>query len=124
VAPVSYLVFSLLFVALALVPVAGAVVRQRTGRRWWRAVAFSMVVLLVLTVIFDSLMVHVDLFRYDQSRSLGLDVLLTPVEDLAWPVAAALLVPSLWVLATPRGDRRSLGVRSRRGDGPREDRPE
>lgn len=110
----SYLAFSLLFVALALVPVAGAMVRQRTGRRWWRAVLFSMVVLLVLTVIFDSLMVHVDLFRYDQSRSLGLDVLLTPVEDLAWPVAAALLVPSLWVLTPSARPARRPAPRPRR----------
>ena len=48
--------------------------------------------LLALTVVFDSLMVSVGLFRYDQSRSLGIDVLLTPAEDLAWPVASALLV--------------------------------
>ncbi len=112
----SYLVFSLLFVAATLVPVTAAVLLGRAGRRWWAAVAFTAAVLLVLTVIFDSLMVSVDLFRYDQTRSLGVDVLLTPIEDLAWPVAAALLVPSLWVLSDRglRGSARPARPRSRR----------
>lgn len=115
----SYLAFSLLFVAATLLPVAGAVLSRRTGRVWWQAVAVAMAALLVLTVVFDSLMVRVDLFRYDQSRALGIDVLLAPVEDLAWPVAAALLLPALWRLrrgARPPGShrpRRRRVVRSR-----------
>lgn len=103
----SYLAFSLLFVAAALLPVVGAVVRGRTGRSWWLSVAVAMAALVVLTVVFDSLMVSVDLFRYDQSRTLGVDVLLAPLEDLTWPIASALLLPSLWRLA--RRDRSKPG---------------
>ena len=110
----SYLTFSLVFVAAALVPALLAVLTQRTGRRWWLAVLLAMAALVVLTIVFDSLMVAVGLFRYDQTRSLGVDVWLTPVEDLTWPVASAVLLPSLWALS----DR--LGVRSPvRRSGPR-----
>lgn len=105
----SYLVFSLLFVAATLLPVAGATLTGRTGRTWWLSVAGAMAALVVLTVVFDSLMVSVDLFRYDASRTLGIDVLLAPLEDLTWPIASALLLPSLWVLAG----------RTRRGSGER-----
>ena len=81
-----------------------------------------MAALVVLTVVFDSLMVSVDLFAYDQARSLGIDVVLTPVEDLAWPVASAVLLPSLWALSVrpaaprpaPRRLRRPPGARSPR----------
>jgi lycopene cyclase domain-containing protein len=103
---VSYAAFSLVFLAVSLVP-AGLVLVRRTARApgttWWRSVLVTMMALVVLTVIFDSLMVSVDLFTYDQARSLGIDVVLTPLEDLAWPVASAVLLPSLWALALRRG---------------------
>jgi lycopene cyclase domain-containing protein len=59
-------------------------------------------VLLVLTAVFDSLMIAADLFRFDESRLLGWHVGLAPVEDLAWPLAAALALPALWELLGPR----------------------
>ena len=68
--------------------------------------------LLLLTVVFDSLMIAVDLFRYDEAQLLGWSVGLAPIEDLAWPVAAGLLLPSLWELfARPADD----GERERSG---------
>jgi len=94
------------YAGLAAVVVAGALVValvvarvRRLGPRWWAATAVAAVVLMVLTVVFDSLMIAADLFRYDDAALLGVRVWLTPVEDLAWPVVAALLLPALWVLA-------------------------
>jgi len=85
--------------SLVVAVVAGAV--RRLGVRWWATTAVTAVVLLALTVVFDSLMIAADLFRYGDGELLGPRVWLTPVEDLAWPVVAALLLPSLWALATP-----------------------
>ena len=94
---------------LFLLPVAGLAVvvawRRRLGARWWTATAVSAVVLLVLTVVFDSLMIHVDLFRFESAHLTGVRLLLAPLEDLAWPLAAVLLLPALWELARPRTDR-------------------
>jgi len=76
--------------------------RRRLGPRWWAATAVSAAVLLLLTVVFDSLMIHVDLFRFAGEHLTGVRLLLAPLEDLAWPLAAVLLLPALWELARPR----------------------
>jgi lycopene cyclase domain-containing protein len=82
-----------------------AAVRRRPGPRWWLITAATIAVLLVLTIIFDSLMIAADLFRYAEDDLLGVRFLLTPLEDLAWPLAAGLLLPSLWLLLTPQEER-------------------
>lgn len=108
----SYAIFSLLFLAVAAVVALGTALRLRPGTRWWLAVAAAAVALVVLTIVFDSLMVSVDLFRYDATRALGVDAWLAPVEDLTWPVASALLLPSLWALSSRIGGLRSPERRS------------
>ena len=55
-----------------------------------------------MTAVFDSLMIAVDLFRFAEGDLLGIRIGLAPVEDLAWPVAAGVLLPSLWLLLTPK----------------------
>ena len=69
------------------------------------ATALTALVLLALTVVFDSAMIAADLFRFDASQLLGVRVGLAPLEDLAWPLAAGLLLPSLWLLLTPQEER-------------------
>lgn len=79
--------------ALAL----GALVRRPT-RSWWWATGATIVVMLALTVVFDNVMIAADLFQYESDQISGLKLGLAPVEDLAWPVAAALGLPGLWLL--------------------------
>lgn len=109
----SYAVLGLVFVAVAAV-LATAVARlARLPRRWWSATLLVGVVLMVLTAVFDSVMITADLFRYDESALVGPRVWLTPVEDLAWPVFAVLALPALWELAGLAGSlrsRRAAGV--------------
>jgi lycopene cyclase domain-containing protein len=95
---VSYPVVALLFLAVAVVVAAAAAAVRRPGRRWWLCTAAVAAVLLVLTAVFDSLMIAADLFRFDESRLLGWHVILAPVEDFAWPLASALALPALWEL--------------------------
>ncbi|WP_193106025.1 lycopene cyclase domain-containing protein [Brachybacterium sp. FME24] len=83
-----------------LMTVTAAVVR-RPGKRWWAVTAATVLVLLALTLIFDTVMIAADLFRFEESLLSGVMLGLVPVEDLAWPVAAGLLLPSLWLLLTP-----------------------
>lgn len=91
--------------AAALVLVAAAVLR-RPDRRWWLATAATALALVLLTVIFDNLMIAADLFDYgDQHRS-GVQLGLAPIEDLAYPLGAAILLPALWVRLRDRGTRR------------------
>ena len=82
-----------------------AVLRRRPGRRWWLTTAVTIVVLLVLTAVFDTLMIAADLFRFADDDLLGIRVGLAPLEDLAWPLAAGLLLPALWLLLSPQEER-------------------
>jgi lycopene cyclase domain-containing protein len=86
------------FLALAATALLLATVLRRPGRDWWVATGITLVALLVLTVVFDNLMIAVDLFRYRDDQVSGVSVGLAPVEDLAWPVAAALGLPALGLL--------------------------
>jgi len=97
---VTYLGLGLVFVAACLVVAVVTGVRRREPH-FAASVAITAAVLVALTIVFDSLMVASDLFRYDEATLVGVRIWLTPVEDLAWPVAAALLLPSVWVLLGP-----------------------
>jgi len=86
------------FLAGSVLVLVLAVVLCRPDRTWWLATAATTVTLVVLTVVFDSLMIAVDLFRYDEDALSGVRLALAPVEDLAWPVAAVGVLPALWLL--------------------------
>ncbi len=98
----TYLLLDLVVVAAAAVLAAcGARAARRQGTPFGVPVAVTLLVLVALTVVFDSVMIRADLFRYDPGQLVGLAVWHAPVEDLAWPVVAALALPSVWVLLTP-----------------------
>ena len=101
----TYAVLAALFIAAGALLALTATRIARLSRRWWLSTLLVGLLLLVLTAVFDTLMIVADLFRYDESALLGPRVLLVPVEDFAWPVFAVLAVPALWEL---------LGRRSRR----------
>lgn len=60
-------------------------------------------VLLVLTLVFDTLMIAVGLYVYTPGKILGVYLWGAPVEDFAYPLAAVLLVPALWTWLGRRG---------------------
>lgn len=94
----TYLALGSLFLIPPVVIALVAALLRRPNRAWWTATAITALVLVALTVMFDSLMIAVDLFRFDEEALTGIRLLLAPVEDLAWPLAAALLLPALWQL--------------------------
>ncbi|GEA80511.1 lycopene cyclase domain-containing protein [Cellulomonas uda] len=99
-------------VACAAVAAWAVATEPRRGRRPARLLAvlgLTAAALCLLTVVFDSLMIAADLFRYDEAALLGPRVGRAPVEDLAWPLAAALALPSLLALTT---DRRTTEARA------------
>lgn len=96
----SYLLLNAVFLAVVLLLVLLALRGARTGgsgrARWWARSAVVFTLLAVLTVVFDSIMIWADLFRFEDEHMSGLRIWLAPVEDLAWPLAAALLLPAVW----------------------------
>jgi lycopene cyclase domain-containing protein len=96
---VTYALIIPVFLALALVP-ATLLVRGPSPapppRRALAVLGLSMLVLAVLTVVFDNLMIAAGFFDYGAGSLTGARIGLVPVEDLAYPLAALLLLPTLW----------------------------
>lgn len=89
----TYVVLSV--VVLAIVAVATVPVLRRLPRR---PLLLTALVLLALTVVFDNIIVGVGLVAYDESLISGVKMPIAPVEDLAYAIAAVMLVPVLWEL--------------------------
>ncbi|MGD7003009.1 lycopene cyclase domain-containing protein [Corynebacterium halotolerans] len=89
----TYLLLSLPFLILAAVIWA---VRRHSAPRQLQVTAIVGAVLLVLTAIFDNLMIWGELVGYGDAQRLGLQVGLVPVEDFFYPIFVALIVPALW----------------------------
>ena len=96
------------------IPVVGAALiawwrlRGAERRRLLIGVGGSLVVILVLTAIFDNLMISSGLVAYDDALTSGIKLGVAPLEDFAYAVAAAVFVPSVWCVLTaahPAGDR-------------------
>ncbi|MCV2393029.1 lycopene cyclase domain-containing protein [Actinotalea sp. M2MS4P-6] len=101
----TYALLAVPFLVAALVVLV--VAQRRTGGPSWRVVGGVVGVLLVLTVAFDNVIVGVGLVGYDDDLTLGVRLGVAPVEDLAYAVGAALLLPAVWRLlgARPEVDR-------------------
>ena len=52
--------------------------------------------MLVLTALFDNLIIAAGIVEYDHSKLLGIYVGVVPLEDFAYTVVAVLLVPTIW----------------------------
>lgn len=97
--------YALLSAGFLAVAVLGGVLFARAAgpaRPVWGAVAIAGVALLVLTAVFDTLMIAAGLFTYEDGLVSGVRVGLAPVEDFAYPLAVAVALPALWVLLTRR----------------------
>jgi lycopene cyclase domain-containing protein len=102
----TYALLALLFLIVAAVPAATATLTGHLASSWWRTTATVALVLVILTAVFDSIMISFDLFKYDTAALLGPRVARVPIEDFAWPVAAAIALPALWALLGRRATER------------------
>ena len=68
------------------------------------AMVVTIVALFLLTAVFDTIMIATGLFHYSPDHLLGVHIGLAPLEDFAYPLAGAILLPALW--AALRGRRR------------------
>ena len=96
----TYLLISLPFLAAAVtVGLIGLPADPAARRRRWTGIGFATVALLVLTAVFDTLIIANGIVDYDDARRIGLAIGLAPVEDFAYPLAGVLLVPAIWTIA-------------------------
>lgn len=105
----SYPILALLVVAVAaVISVPLLWVGARTGlRRTLAAMGIAALAVGILTAVFDSIMIAAGLFQYVEDRLLGVHIGLAPIEDFSYVIAAALLLPALWVALGRRAEGRS-----------------
>jgi len=96
----TYLLVLAPFLAATALAVALTARRPRFGARM-AASAVAAGILILLTAVFDNLMIAVGLFTYPDELISGLRIGLAPVEDFAYPLCAAFLVPAVFTLLAP-----------------------
>lgn len=92
----NYWTLNAIFLAVVALVAIGAAMRIRSTRPWV-AIAITLGVLLVMTAVFDNVMIGVGLVGYEPSLISGAFIGIAPLEDFAYAVAAAILLPSLWM---------------------------
>jgi lycopene cyclase domain-containing protein len=97
----TYPLILLPFLLLTIIVTAASATRPRFAQRM-RASAWTAGVLVLLTAVFDNVMIAVNLFSYPPEHLSGLRIGLAPLEDFAYPVCAAFLVPAIFTLVSPR----------------------
>lgn len=65
---------------------------KRPSRPW----LVTFVALLILTFVFDNLLIWLDVYSYASSKILGIHIGLAPVEDFMYVLLAAIVVPAIW----------------------------
>lgn len=89
----TYLLISLPFlIAAALL----WLLRLRRYPRQFAVTASVLLVVTVLTIIFDNMMIYFGNVDYGSEQNLGLYIWLMPVEDLFYPLFAVLVIAALW----------------------------
>ncbi|MCW1248677.1 lycopene cyclase domain-containing protein [Acaricomes phytoseiuli] len=103
----SYVLLCLLFLVIATAVTGYALTRTSDARglvrRWWKSWALTLSIVLALTAVFDNVMIMVGLMEYAGQHISGLRIGLAPIEDFSYPLAAAILLPGLWLLLTDKG---------------------
>lgn len=103
----TYLLMSLPFLGAGLIVFAvGALqaTRRGTAGRYFSSWAAATGALVVLTAVFDNVMMMAGFFDYGTEQISGLRLGLMPLEDFFYPIVAALLLSGAWQLLG--GDRR------------------
>lgn len=98
----TYWLLNLPFLVVAAT--AGILALKRLS---WPAIGVTAAVLLVLTAIFDNLMIAIGLVAYEPSLISGAFVGRAPLEDFAYALAAIIGLPALWTLLGGRAKSRT-----------------
>ncbi|MET0480730.1 MAG: lycopene cyclase domain-containing protein [Mycetocola sp.] len=98
----TYVTLSLVFLAIAAAVLAVALATARDRRRllsrWWLPAVTTAIALTVLTAVFDNVMIATGLMVYEPGHLAGILIGAAPIEDFAYPAAALLMLPAVWLL--------------------------
>ena len=89
------------FLIVTAVVTALSARRPAFGRRM-RASLVAALALLLLTAVFDNVMIALELFTYPEQHLSGIRIGLAPIEDFSYPLCAAFGVPAVAALLPAR----------------------
>lgn len=87
----SYLILNGIFVL-----VITALLLTLTRKKITVDAIYAIIALLILTVIFDSLIIHFGIVGYNSTKLVGIYLWRAPIEDFAYAVVSVFLVGILW----------------------------
>lgn len=97
----TYALLVIPFLLLTLAVTLWTLRRPHFGRRMAMS-AIGAVVLVLLTAIFDNVMIAAGLFTYPDEHLSGIRIGLAPIEDFSYAVCAAFLAPAVFTLLQHR----------------------
>ena len=98
----TYWQLNLLFlIPVAVIGALALIKARRTARHGAVSVLLTLLILLAFTAVFDNIMIGIGLVGYDAAKISGAFIGIAPLEDFAYAIAAAVLLPALWVLLSP-----------------------
>ena len=96
----TYWTLNAFFLGFAALVAIIAVIARRSPS--WRGVGLAAIVVLVLTAVFDNVLVATGIVGYDPELISGATIGVAPLEDFAYAIAGLVLLPSLWALLASR----------------------
>ena len=66
----------------------------------WRAIGLTMLWMLLVTLVFDNIIIGLEIVGYDKTKISGILLGLAPIEDFAYTVVAVLAVSIIWTKLT------------------------
>lgn len=92
----TYWLLNLQFLAVAVLVLLVSLLARRAPSG--RAVGAAAAVTLVLTAIFDNVLVGSGIVAYDVALTSGRTIGVAPIEDFAYAFGALILLPALWAM--------------------------
>jgi lycopene cyclase domain-containing protein len=86
----TYLTLNILFAAIVLLTLG---VRRHKPSRVWLV---TFLIIVILTALFDSVIVGLSIVSYNHDKIIGIFVGLAPIEDFFYAILACIIVPFLW----------------------------
>lgn len=99
----TYTLIVIPFAVLTAIVTLASARRPRFGQRM-TASALTAAALILLTAVFDNLMIAAGLVVYPPDKLSGMRIGLAPIEDFAYPLCGAFLLPAVYALLNRRDE--------------------
>jgi len=96
----TYWALNAIFLAIVAAVAVLTIALRRPPR--WRSLLLALAVVLVMTAVFDNVMIGIGLVGYNAALISGIFIGIAPLEDFAYAIAAVVLLTSLWSLLPAR----------------------